>query len=38
LRFLLRSIVLRARRLLSKSYDRWHCDVERLSPDLISQR
>src|SRR5438067_12745785 len=37
LRFLLRSLVLRAPRLLSKSYDRWHCDVGRIiRPDLAT--
>src|SRR5436305_9569565 len=37
LRFLLRSLVLRAPRLLSKSYDRWHCDVGRITrPDLAT--
>src|SRR2546423_12669162 len=31
------SIVLRTRRLLSKSYDRWHCDVGRITrPDLAT--
>src|SRR2546423_5947892 len=37
LRFLLRSLVLRAPRLLSKSYDRWHCDVGRITrPDFAT--
>src|SRR5437762_11425036 len=37
LRFLLRSLVLRAPRLLSKSYDRWHCDIGRITrPDLAT--
>src|SRR5437879_9730113 len=31
------SIVLRTRRLLSKGYDRWHCDVGRITrPDLAT--
>src|SRR5437762_11300276 len=31
------SIVLRARRLRGKSYDRWHCDVGRITrPDLAT--
>src|SRR5438067_9829338 len=31
------SIVLRTRRLLSKSYDRWHCDVGRITrPDFAT--
>src|SRR5947209_108631 len=35
--FLLRLIVLRTRRLLSKGYDRWHCDVGRITqPDLAT--